>query len=141
MDIPGLTETTIREHTEEGSFERGERYLEEGAVQHIDVSPGEVEAHVQGSETLPYTVSIQYGDEGITQVNCTCPYHEGSWCKHIVAVLLAHLRGAEERTLTLQALLSDMSRDELVALVERLADRDPRVKEWVQEEQVAPKTP
>ena len=138
MPIPRLTEAKVREHTAEGSFERGERYFEDGAVQQIDVYDEKVEAHVRGSAPLPYVVTVRYNDDGIKQANCTCPYHEGSWCKHIVAVLLAHLQQNEhEQINTIRSIVSDMSRAELVSLIERLAERDRRVRKWVEEEQAA----
>ena len=138
---PNLTEAAIRERTAGGSFERGERYFENDAVQHVTVHPddGELEAQVQGSEALPYTVTVAYTDDGgVEEAECTCPYHAGSWCKHIVAALLAHLRDArQQETNRLASLLDGMDRDQLASLVKRLAARDPRVVEWLEEERGA----
>jgi uncharacterized Zn finger protein len=135
VSIPNLTESTIREHTESGSFERGERYFTSGAVRNMDVRPGKLEAFVEGSAPNPYVVNVQFDrEEGVRQVRCTCPYHEGSWCKHIVAALLAHLRKEEGTKPSLRSLLESRSREELVALIERLAERDARVRQWTEEE-------
>jgi uncharacterized Zn finger protein len=135
MSDLNLTEADLRKHTAGGSFERGERYFEDGAVRKMNVHSGELEAYVQGSAPNPYVATVQFGSGGVQEARCTCPYHEGSWCKHIAAALLAHLREHDEREQQpLRALIGDRSRDELVALIERLAERDPRVREWVEEE-------
>jgi uncharacterized Zn finger protein len=137
---PDLTEAAIRERTAGGSFERGERYFENDAVKRVTVHPddGELKAQVQGSETLPYTVTVAYTEEGgVEEAECTCPYHAGSWCKHIVATLLAYLRNRQEHTSRLASLLDDLDRDQLASLVERLAERDERVVGWIEEERGA----
>ncbi len=75
----------IRHLANEASFERGERYFEEGRVEIIEASERRVKAVVEG--TYNYTVEVDL-DEGIS-ATCTCPYDWGGYCKHIVAVLLA----------------------------------------------------
>ena len=79
MKIPGLTDATIREHTTEESYRRGDDYFQDGAVLHLETNaPGLVEAHVQGSQHLPYTIHVRHDDAGITDVACTCPFFAGS---------------------------------------------------------------
>lgn len=136
MRIPQLDEATIREHTEEGSLERGRRYLEAGKVRHLERdAKGRIEAQVQGSQLVPYTVTIRYDGSGVTSADCSCPYHGGSWCKHIAATLLATLQKPEEDVQeSVRAMVERLSREELVELFDRLAVREPRIAEWIEKE-------
>lgn len=138
MQIPGLTRSTIEENTAGGSYERGQRYYEEGAVRQIEHEVEEVKAQVQGKQALPYTVHITYDSDGIKEVECSCPYHKGTWCKHIAAVLLALLDQSEgEAEASIDELLRGVNREELIRLIERLAERDPRVIDWIEEERAS----
>ncbi len=138
MSLPSLTEADIREHTAGGSFERGQQYLADGAVHSLERT-GEhtLRAKVQGSDVHPYLVSIRFNAEEVTNVRCTCPYHEGSWCKHIVAALLKTLSVDElprGEPATVADLTDDLSRQELVSLIERLVEHDPRLIDQLERE-------
>jgi len=135
MHIPGLTDALIRERTAGGSYERGQEYLEKGAVQHIEHSRKEVNARVKGSHYIPYAVHITYNAQGITDVECTCPYHEGTWCKHVVATLLTVLRDDTEPPREgVTDRLDTLSRDELIVLIERMVEADPELRERIESE-------
>ena len=138
MTIPNLTRAKIQENTTGGSFERGQQYLADGAVRSIErPGPHTLEAQVQGSDVHPYLVTIKFDEEDIQQVRCTCPYHEGSWCKHIVAVLLKTLKQEEipvAESARVSTLLSDLERDEIVALLKRLVQRDPSLLDEIRSE-------
>ncbi|MGH9176105.1 MAG: SWIM zinc finger family protein, partial [Vicinamibacterales bacterium] len=84
-------------------------------------------AAVQGSDYMPYTVRVTVRDGDVVDATCTCLYHYGGWCKHIVAALLAageHPERVEERP-SLTARLSALSQDELLTLLQRLIEREP----------------
>lgn len=134
MHIPGLTEATIQEHTADGSFERGRQYFERGAVQHIEQRGQEITARVKGSHYIPYAVHVSFNRRGITDVECTCPYHEGAWCKHIVATLLTTLQqnGEVAAAPALRERLRALNHQQLVDLVEQLADADPAIVDDVE---------
>lgn len=136
MHVPGLTDDVIRQHTTSGSYERGQQYFEEGAVQHIEYDGQEINARVKGSYYIPYAVHVSFNPGGITDVECTCPYHEGTWCKHIVATLLTVLqqRGEGTPTRSLRDRLSTLDREQLIDLVDRLAARNPAVVDEVERE-------
>jgi uncharacterized Zn finger protein len=69
------------------SFQRGERYV--AAVSELRVRDGELRAVVCGSE--PYRVWL---DQMTLEGDCECPYaDQGAFCKHLVAVGLAELKG------------------------------------------------
>lgn len=138
MPLPPLTEADIREHTAGGSYERGQQYLADGAVRSLEQT-GEhtLRATVQGGDVHPYLVSIQFDDERITKVRCSCPYHEGAWCKHIVATLLKALQADEvPRTepASVADLTEDLDRDALISLIERLVEHDPRLIDQIERE-------
>lgn len=138
MPLPSLTEADIRERTAGGSFERGQQYLADGAVRSLERT-GErtLRAKVQGSDVHPYLVSIRFTADEVTSVRCSCPYHEGSWCKHIVAALLKTLSVDElprGEPATVADLTDDLDRQELVSLIERLVEHDPRLIDQLERE-------
>ena len=67
---------------------------------------------------------------------CSCPYEWGGWCKHIVAVLLAHARAPETvRELpALEETLSGLDRDQLRGLLLKLAEYDPSLTSVIEGE-------
>lgn len=71
------------------TLKRGQKYYEDDHVSDLEeVTPGEWEAGVEGSDT-DYVVGISLNGRTITDSVCTCPYAEQrNVCKHIVAVIL-----------------------------------------------------
>ncbi|MFP4228114.1 MAG: SWIM zinc finger domain-containing protein [Salinivenus sp.] len=138
MALPPLSKEDIRKHTAGGSFERGQEYFSGGAVRSLEQT-GEhtLRAKVQGSDVHPYLVSIRFNAEEVTNVRCTCPYHGGSWCKHIVAALLKAL-SVDEVPLGEPATVADLTegldRKALVSLIERLVEHDPRLIDQLERE-------
>lgn len=83
MKIP-LNE--FEQHIDEVILKRGLRYFKNGNVRQVDeLSAGEYEAIVDGSET--YTVRMEIKSGVMQSHYCTCPYDMGPVCKHEVAVL------------------------------------------------------
>jgi uncharacterized Zn finger protein len=138
MTIPNLTRTKIEENTSSGSFERGQEYLADGAVRSIQrTDEHTLKAQVQGGDVHPYLVTITFDADDIQSVQCTCPYHGGSWCKHIVAVLLKTLKQQEipvAKPARLNDLVGDLSRTEIIALLKRLVQRDPKILDEIRNE-------
>ncbi|WP_332758120.1 SWIM zinc finger family protein [Streptomyces sp. MT206] len=131
----GLTEAQLRAVAGERSYERGLGYVD--AVYGIEVGDGWIRASVRGTER--YEVRLVPGGRGRLAGTCDCPYgQEGNFCKHLVALGLALIgqeadlsRGREsarDRARGLDAWLSGLSREELLALVreETAADRQLR---------------
>jgi uncharacterized Zn finger protein len=131
MTIPDLTREQIQEHTSGGSFERGQEYLSNGAIRSIKrTDEHTLKAQVLGSDVHPYLVSIKFDEDDIQKVQCTCPYHEGSWCKHIVAVLLKTLKQDEipvTEALRIRTMLETLDRDEVITLLEKLVEKNPEL--------------
>ncbi|WP_129336348.1 SNF2-related protein [Cellulomonas endophytica] len=72
------------------SLSRGVAYASQGRVQGRTWDPGarSLSAHVRGSGVASYSVRVRFGDDGsVLTALCSCPV--GSWCKHVVAVLVA----------------------------------------------------
>ncbi|WP_263785447.1 SWIM zinc finger family protein [Salinibacter grassmerensis] len=139
MNTLPLTIDQLRKHTAGGSFERGRQYLQDGAVQSVERTHDHtLKAKVQGSDVHPYLVTVQFDADHITAVECTCPYYEGSWCKHVVATILKVLDNDEvpkSDPAAVADLVADMDRDELATLIERLVKHDPRLLDQIEREQ------
>ena len=137
MTIPNLTREKIQEQTAGGSYERGQEYLSDGAVRSIKrTDEHTLKAQVQGSDVHPYLVSIKFDADDIQKVQCTCPYHEGSWCKHIVAVLLKTLKQEEipiSESTRVRTLTRELERDQVVTLLERLGEENPQLINEIEE--------
>lgn len=83
MKIP-LNE--FEQHVEEDILKRGLQYFKKGYVTALDeISPGEYEATVEGSET--YTVHMEIKNGVVNGCYCSCPYDWGPVCKHEAAVM------------------------------------------------------
>lgn len=113
------------------TFERGERCFNEKRVEQVEANRGELRGRVLPAEQrrAPYIVRIWMREEGLAY-ECTCPIGmKRQFCKHTVAIALAHLdneRQEAERGLGIlrEALFTVQPQ----ALIERLlvlARRDP----------------
>ena len=74
-------------------FERGEACFAEQRVQSVEAGRGELKGIVRPNEPgrRPYVTRIWMRDEGLAY-ECTCPIGERrQFCKHTVAIALAHL--------------------------------------------------
>lgn len=135
-DLPSLTEDQIRWRATPQSWERGLDYFYGGAVNRVVWRDGLLVAQVQGSQYEPYQVRVEFTPDGkIEDASCTCPYDWGGDCKHIVAALLylVHRPQDVEKRPALADLLSGLSRDQLMELVQTLARIHPQIVEDVEE--------
>jgi uncharacterized Zn finger protein len=73
-------------------FERGEKVFASGRVDRVEVTGGELKGSVKPTEAgAPYVVRIWMREEGLAY-ECTCPIGQRrQFCKHTVAIALAHL--------------------------------------------------
>lgn len=106
-------------------FERGEACFAEGRVLRVEAGGGELRGAVRPAERgrAVYSVRIWVRDDGLAY-ECSCPMGEAQqFCKHTVAIALAHLekeRLAAEREFSLLR-RRVMAIDPMV-LVDRLLD-------------------
>jgi uncharacterized Zn finger protein len=127
MSPPSLTETIIHQYASPESFQRGYDYYQRGAVLSLVKRGMMFQAEVEGSDYLPYIVHCVFEADGTITVTCSCPYDWGGWCKHIVATGLTMIHQPtiiEERPM-LKDLLSNVDREQLQALLLKLAEREP----------------
>lgn len=131
-----MDESRVRDHTSPESFRRGEDYYLQGAVLSVTRRGGALQAEVAGSDFAPYNVRVYFDEAGVADATCSCPYEWGGWCKHIVAVLLAHTREPEEvkELPALEETLSELDRDRLKELLLKLAERDPSLAGVIESE-------
>ncbi|SHJ53014.1 SWIM zinc finger family protein [Desulfofundulus thermosubterraneus] len=130
LPLPG--EEEIRELAGEASFQRGWQYFRNGAVLDPAVYGWELRARCAGSRYEPYNVRVVFGEGGIAAASCTCP--RGGFCKHIVALLLTclHQPDSIRSYPPLKEILADLSKEQLVTLVESLVDREPALLSAIQ---------
>jgi uncharacterized Zn finger protein len=95
-------------------------------------------AEVQESDFLRYVVRCIFGTNSTITATCTCPYSGSRWCKHIVAACLAVIHQPEkiEERPTIEALLSDLNREQLQAILVKLVEREPPLIEVIETEAI-----
>jgi uncharacterized Zn finger protein len=115
------------------TFERGEECFTARRVVKVESARGELKGIVQPNEIgrAPYIVRIWMREEGLAY-ECTCPIGERrQFCKHTVAIALAHLEAerkeAEQGLAVLRQALTTITSEALVDGLLVLARRDP---EW-----------
>ena len=91
MQLPLLTQYQIRERCKEQNFERGLEYYHDGAIGNPVLHGYTLSANCHGTETIPYSVSVELMPTGIATTHCSCPYSSEGDCKHIVALLLTYV--------------------------------------------------
>jgi uncharacterized Zn finger protein len=115
------------------TFERGEKCFVAKRVQQVEASRGELRGRVLPSTEhyrAPYVVRIWMREEGLAY-ECTCPIGlKRQFCKHTVAIALAHLDNErQEAERGLGILREALCTVQPQALIERLlvlARRDPQ---------------
>ncbi len=115
------------------TFERGERCMAEGRVAQVTAGRGELRGVVRPTEAgrAAYEVRVWVRAEGLAY-ECSCPMGlERRFCKHTVAIALAHLereRAEAERGLdVLRQALTAVPPPALVDGLLVLARRDPEL--------------
>ncbi|MFE1230463.1 SWIM zinc finger domain-containing protein [Streptomyces sp. NPDC058745] len=132
----GLTEAKLRALAGERSFERGLAYVD--AVSGVEAGDGRIRASVRGTERR-YEVELLLGGRRKPRGTCDCPYgQEGNFCKHLVALgltvvgqeadLSRQRTSARGRARCLEAWLTGLSRDDLIALVREEMAEDRQLR-------------
>jgi len=91
-----FTKQALKDSATSVSFARGLQYYKNKVVHDINVYRPRpyvytIESVVDGS--VPYNVYLQVDvkDNSVIDASCTCPYHYGGLCKHIIATGLAFI--------------------------------------------------
>ena len=134
-----LTLAALRGAADPGRFERGREYVDH--VRSMTVRGMRATAIVDLTEA--YEVSLDWSAPTLNGT-CTCPdFAEGGFCKHLVAFGLALLGRArvvampDEPPAAVDEYLDNLGREELIELVGRLAECDPRATDLLRAEAVA----
>ncbi len=88
--------TALSHFFDPATWTRGEAYHRRGLVARLerDERGRAVSAEVEGTRPRPYSVFIEWGDDGAPAGDCDCPV--GVQCKHVVAALLAGAEGGDD---------------------------------------------
>src|SRR5947209_10594158 len=134
MTIAKLTEAVIRAGTNDKSFQRGRELFRGGAISNTAIQGHTLSGECEGNESPFYKVRVELDSGGIRSAACTCPYDFGGYCKHIVALLLAYAQKPKQFAVRREPteLLSDLTREQLLALVTKLLREQPDLYEWVE---------
>ncbi len=133
-----LTREAISAQTDSGSFSRGASYFRSGHI-FAPLRRGPViQARCHGSSGGPYRVeaTLARSDErrkgNPLAYDCDCP--RGGFCKHIVALLLTWIDAPEKFTVRppIAEVLAERSREELIALIERMVRQEPDFETMVE---------
>ena len=130
--LPRLTEAQIRKLATEQSFQRGDRYYQQGRILNPMRQATVLWADCQGSEL--YQPRVTLGKQGIVSADCTCPYDWGGLCKHQVALLLAYIHQPDIFHVVppVSEMLAARSREALIELVELMVQRYPNLLSLVE---------
>lgn len=130
--LPRLTEAQIRKLATEQSFQRGDRYYQQGRILNPMRQEAALWADCQGSDL--YHPRVTLGKQGIVSADCTCPYDWGGLCKHQVALLLAYVHQPDtfHAIPPLSEMLAARSREDLIELVELMVQRYPNLLSLVE---------
>jgi uncharacterized Zn finger protein len=130
--MTNLTESTLRTYASAQSFERGLSYYRSGAIYNTIRQGNLLLADCAGSDIYHLRVNLDEG--GIQSASCTCPYEMGGYCKHLIALLLTYINKPDEFTerKSISALLENVDKAALVAILTKLADRQPELYNWLE---------
>ncbi len=132
-DFLPLTDATVKAQTDPQSFSRGRTYHRRGHIIDPTLRGSTLRARCHGSSGGPYAVRVtlplasESAPRGRVSLTGSCDCPRGGFCKHVVALFLTWIHTPEVVHVKpeISALLAERSREELVALVELMVDRQP----------------
>ena len=134
MTITKLTEAVIRAGANDKSFQRGRELYRSGAISNAAIQGHTLSGECEGNESPFYKVRVELDSGGIRSATCTCPYDFGGYCKHIIALLLAYNHKPKQFAVRREPteFLSDLTREQMLALLTQLLREQPDLYEWVE---------
>jgi uncharacterized Zn finger protein len=133
--LPSLTEAQVRALATAKVFERGRDYFAESAISETTRQGMTLSGQCQGSDPEPYVVRVSFDKKGVADADCDCPYEYEGVCKHLVALLLTYIHEPQRfgtGAPSSSSSLADHSKEELLALINELTGRDPKLKAVVE---------
>lgn len=141
--LPIIDKKMIRDKATAVIYARGKEYVD--SVYDLTIRGHLLTATVQGSEYHPYDVYVMLTETGIGQGDCSCPYD--SFCKHLVAVLLAYIEQRDQLIAqpTVEELIETLDHDRrgklLIYLAEENATLAEDIEQWVMKDRMVPDSP
>lgn len=141
---------TFEQYVDDTILERGEDYFENGSVERIDEKEkNHFTARVSGSSEYVVEVTLNESDD-IVATSCNCPYDQGDFCKHQVAVFYAlsmrdqikavdqpaasnfekaavHKKGKRD----VQEVIKRLSKHELVSILLNIAKENEKISDYL----------
>jgi uncharacterized Zn finger protein len=135
-----LSEAAIRAGATEKSFARGRELFRRSAVSRVAIQGRTLSGVCEGSESPFYRVRAELDEGGVRSASCTCPYDFGGYCKHVIALLLSYAHEPESFAVRKEPaeLLSELSREQLLALLTKLVGEQPDLYELIEAALAAP---
>jgi uncharacterized Zn finger protein len=133
--LPSLTEAQVRRLATAKVFERGRDYFAESAISETTRQGMTLSGQCQGSDPEPYVVRVSFDKKGVADADCDCPYEYEGVCKHVVALLLTYVNEPQRfgtGAPSSSSSLANHSKEELLALINELTGRDPKLKAVVE---------
>lgn len=116
-------------------LERATSYNNESSIDILAIHPTHIKAKVYG--TYLHTVDINFEDDVIAGMYCTCPY-EWEHCKHLAAVLMFYLEYegdfpeeiyercvAMEKHPSFESIIENADKEELVHFIQTAIKQNP----------------
>jgi uncharacterized Zn finger protein len=128
-----LSEAAIRAGATEKSFARGRELFRRGTVSRAAIQGRTLSGVCEGSESPFYRMRAEMDEGGVRSASCTCPYDFGGYCKHVIALLLCYVHKPEDFAVRKEPaeLMSDLSREQLIALLTKLVGEQPDLYELI----------
>ncbi len=125
--IPHLTESDIRNWTDDVYFQRGQKYYKQGAIYDGRKQGMTLKSKCSGSQAPFYRQEVLFNNRGIESAECSCPVGEGGYCKHTVALLLSWVNNPDsfQESESLDRVLEKRSKTELIAIFKEMLEQDP----------------
>src|SRR2546421_3603953 len=133
-----LSEADIQGYTDDASFRKGYDFYLQQAIVEPTLSESVLRALCHGSSGNTYRVEailLPAGDKSgrkLASTGCSCP--RGGFCEHLVALLLTWVHQPERFVVRsrLMGRLDEKSREELLALLEQLVQRQPDIEPMIE---------
>src|SRR5256714_8346236 len=133
-----LSEADIQAYSDDASFRKGYDFYLQHAIVEPTLSESVLRAVCQGSSGSLYRVEatlMPAGDKSarkLASTGCSCP--RGGFCEHLVALLLTWVHHPERFMVRsrLMGRLDEKSREELLALLEQLVQRQPDIEPMIE---------
>ncbi len=135
-----LTEAIVRAGAGEGNFQHGLELYRGDAVFDTTMRGETLTGKCEGTNEPFYEVSVELDGGGVRKTSCECRYKLAGYCKHAVALLLSyvHKPGQFVARKELAELLAGLNREQMLALLVKLAEETPELRDWLEAEIALP---